>query len=186
MFSNPGGERTEDCPLRIETSQANRETALHSVTIDKSTEPVASEPIPAHESMSSGEENTLSLGKGEGELARRQDHKEIVGISAIEQTEEETLEFDEYDSCSKFERDVMETWEVLIGPFESHWIPLLRDSDEVLSLAGKERHHRNRQIETRGAHGEGLRISYAASVERNLWEESEEEWKKRLARFWIV
>jgi len=186
LFSNPRRERIEDCPLRIKTFETERETAFHSVSMDKSIEPVSSETSSAYEALPSGEEKTFPVGKGEGEFSVRQDQKEIVGIPAIEQTEEETLECVEYNSCSKFERDVMETWEVLIGPFESHWIPLLRDSDEVLSLAGKERHHRNRQIETRGAHGEGLRISYAASVERNLWEESEEEWKKRLARFWIV
>ena len=126
LFSNPRGERTEDCPLRIEAFEAERETALHSVTMDKSIEPVSSEKSPAHEALPSGEENTLSPGKGE--LALRLDQKEIVGIPAIEQTEEETLECVEYNSCSKFERDVMETWEVLIGPFENHWVPLLRET----------------------------------------------------------
>ncbi len=128
LFSNPRGEGTEDCPLRIEIFEVERETAFHSVSMDKSIEPFASETSSDHEALPSGEEKTFPVGKGEGEFSVRQDQREIVGISAIEQTEEEALGCVECNSCSKFERDVMETWEVLIGPFESHWIPLLRET----------------------------------------------------------
>jgi hypothetical protein len=36
-------------------------------------------------------------------------------------------DFSYLDSCSRYERDVMETWEAIIGPFERDWIPLLRE-----------------------------------------------------------
>jgi len=36
--------------------------------------------------------------------------------------------FSYLDSCSRYERDVMETWEAIIGPFEREWIPLLREA----------------------------------------------------------
>ena len=42
--------------------------------------------------------------------------------------EEGQEDFSYLDSCSKYERDVMETWEAIIGPFERDWIPLLREA----------------------------------------------------------
>jgi len=43
------------------------------------------------------------------------------------QGEEGQEDFSYIESCSKYERDVMETWEAIIGPFEREWIPLLRE-----------------------------------------------------------
>jgi hypothetical protein len=43
-----------------------------------------------------------------------------------EDAEQEDLSY--LDSCSRYERDVMETWEAIIGPFEREWIPLLREA----------------------------------------------------------
>jgi len=43
-----------------------------------------------------------------------------------EDAEKEDLSY--LDSCSRYERDVMETWEAIIGPFEREWIPLLREA----------------------------------------------------------
>jgi len=36
--------------------------------------------------------------------------------------------FSYLESCSRYERDVMETWEAIIGPFEREWISLLREA----------------------------------------------------------
>jgi hypothetical protein len=44
------------------------------------------------------------------------------------QGEEGQEDFSYIESCSKYERDVMETWEAIIGPFEREWIPLLREA----------------------------------------------------------
>ncbi len=41
---------------------------------------------------------------------------------------EDREDFSYLDSCSRYERDVMETWEAIIGPFERDWIPLLREA----------------------------------------------------------
>lgn len=42
--------------------------------------------------------------------------------------EEGPEDFSYLESCSRYERDVMETWEAIIGPFEREWIPLLREA----------------------------------------------------------
>ncbi len=44
------------------------------------------------------------------------------------QIEEGQEDFSYLESCSRYERDVMETWEAIIGPFEREWIPLLREA----------------------------------------------------------
>jgi len=44
------------------------------------------------------------------------------------QVEEGPEDFSYLESCSRYERDVMETWEAIIGPFEREWIPLLREA----------------------------------------------------------
>ncbi|AFK07946.1 hypothetical protein Theba_2319 [Mesotoga prima MesG1.Ag.4.2] len=44
------------------------------------------------------------------------------------QSEEDQEDFSYLESCSRYERDVMETWEAIIGPFEREWIPLLREA----------------------------------------------------------
>ncbi|CCU83454.1 conserved hypothetical protein [Mesotoga infera] len=44
------------------------------------------------------------------------------------QSEEGQEDFSYLESCSRYERDVMETWEAIIGPFEREWIPLLREA----------------------------------------------------------
>jgi len=44
------------------------------------------------------------------------------------QSEEGHEDFSYLESCSRYERDVMETWEAIIGPFEREWIPLLREA----------------------------------------------------------
>jgi len=44
------------------------------------------------------------------------------------QGEEGQEDFSYLESCSRYERDVMETWEAIIGPFEREWIPLLREA----------------------------------------------------------
>jgi hypothetical protein len=44
------------------------------------------------------------------------------------QVEEGQEDFSYLESCSRYERDVMETWEAIIGPFEREWIPLLREA----------------------------------------------------------
>jgi len=44
------------------------------------------------------------------------------------QVEEGQEDFSYLESCSRYERDVMETWEAIIGPFEREWISLLREA----------------------------------------------------------
>ena len=44
------------------------------------------------------------------------------------QSEEDQEDFSYLESCSRYERDVMETWEAIIGPFEREWISLLREA----------------------------------------------------------
>ncbi len=54
----------------------------------------------------------------------------LLGMNEQEakQSEEGQEDFSYLESCSRYERDVMETWEAIIGPFEREWIPLLREA----------------------------------------------------------
>ncbi|WP_214079292.1 hypothetical protein [Mesotoga sp.] len=73
------------------------------------------------------------LRKGEGEPPQEVPAEGCLIVPLFEKNdpdredaEQEDLSY--LDSCSRYERDVMETWEAIIGPFEREWIPLLREA----------------------------------------------------------